>query len=334
MKIGSKKYLLTVVQYPFLKDILSQKMEPYSGDGGLSTTELIVEAEKAHGDLMYRRADNTGLGDRSFFMRLNGKRKGQVMRCGEYLFAIGRKGKIINRLNWPRNHEEKTEGGETYGWNVLWSGKDKFPSGDPCFTNPIAKKVKYLVWVTVEAWYADTKKEDTLNSRFGEFKGFLIKITIYGEPDQGFEKLEKESNVYQNLSLDSKTLLQGEINKNSKIITIGGMLCEMCITFQDEVYFNGMKKVMNEGKYRGASGQFGAVKVLCAEMCGYDRITLEDSRSYITFKLRPGSKNMYVLAEQGTLPQIRNLVRTVVRMWREDPESREAFKPDKDVFVT
>ena len=54
MKIGSKKYLLTVVQYPFLKDILSQKMEPYNGDGGLSTTELVVEAEKADGDLMVR----------------------------------------------------------------------------------------------------------------------------------------------------------------------------------------------------------------------------------------------------------------------------------------
>lgn len=42
---------------------------------------------------------------------------------------------------------------------------------------------------------------------------------------------------------------------------------------------------------------------------------------------------MYVLGQQGTLPQIRNLVRTVVRMWREKPEQRAAFKPDKKVSV-
>ncbi len=116
-------------------------------------------------------------------------------------------------------------------------------------------------------------------------------------------------------------------------MSMGGMLYEMCITFQDEVYFDGMKAVLDDGEFRGASGQFGSVKVLCAEMCGYDRVMLEDANSYVTFQLRPGSKHMYVLGQQGTLPQIRNLVRTVVRMWREKPELRAAFKSDKKVSV-
>jgi hypothetical protein len=95
------------------------------------------------------------------------------------------------------------------------------------------------------------------------------------------------------------------------------MLYEVCVTFQEEIDFNGMKDVLDNGEFRGASGQFDAVKVLCAEMCGYDRVMLEDNSSYVTFQLRPGSKHMYVLGQQGTLPQIRNLVRTVVRIWRE-----------------
>jgi hypothetical protein len=160
-----------------------------------------------------------------------------------------------------------------------------------------------------------------------------VHITIYGASDQGFEKLEEESSVYSNLSLNTRVMTRGMLDKDHDIVSIGGMLYEMCITFQDEVYFNGMKEVLDGGKYRGASGQFGTVTVLCAEMCGYDRVMLEDSASYVTFQLRPGSKHMYVLGQQGTLPQIRNLVRTVVRMWREKPELRAAFKPDKNVSV-
>lgn len=283
---------------------------------------------------MYRRADNVGLGDSSCIFQFKGNRKDQVMRRGEYLFAIDGKGKIVNRVDWPRNDDEKRKiNGEIYGWTALWTGRVTFANNTEGYSNPIWGEVKYLVWVTVEAWHADTKNDDVPGGRFGEFKDRSIHITIYSEPDQGFEKLQEESSVYSNLSLDSRLMTRGVIDKDHDIVSIGGMLYEMCITFQDEVYFNGMKEVLDGGKYRGASGQFGSVKVLCAEMCGYDRVMLEDSVSYVTFQLRPGSRHMYVLGQQGTLPQIRNLVRTVVRMWREKPELRAAFKSDEKVSV-
>jgi len=239
-----------------------------------------------------------------------------------------------NRVNWPRNDEEKRKtNGEIYGWSALWAGRSTFPNGEPCYTDPIWNKVKYLVWVTVEAWHVDTKNDDAPGGRFGEFRDRSVHITIYGAPEQGFEKLQDESSVYSNLLLDSRLMTRGVIKKDHDIVSMGGMLYEMCITFQDEVYFSGMKDVLDNGKFRGASGQFGTVRVLCAEICGYDRVMLEDSASYVTFQLRPGSKHMYVLGQRGTLPQIRNLVRTVVRMWREKPELRASFKPDKEVSV-
>jgi len=189
------------------------------------------------------------------------------------------------------------------------------------------------LWVTVEAWHTDTRNDDMPGSRFGEFRDRSVHITVYGKPDEGFEKLQEQSSVYTNLSLDSQLMMHGVIRKDYDIVSIGGMLYEMCITFQDEVYFNGMKEILDSGKHRGASGQFGTVEVLAAEMCGYDRVMLgdKDNSSFITFQLRPNSKYMYVLGQRGTLPEIRNLVRTVVRMWKEQPELRTAFKPDKDV---
>lgn len=323
-----------IKQYPFVSGILSARMEPHDDKGGTSVNDLTIRVEKADGDLMFRRASNFGLGDSSCIFQFKGSRKNQVMRRGEYLFAIDGEGKIVNRVNWPRNDEEKRKAdGELYGWTALWTGRVTFANNKEGYSNPIWDKVKYLVWVTVEAWHVDTKNDDAPGGRFGEFKDRAVHVTIYGAPDQGFEKLQEESSVYSNLSLDSRLMTRGVIDKDHDIVSIGGMLYEMCITFQDEVYFNGMKDVLDGGKFRGASGQFGSVKVLCAEMCGYDRVMLEDSASYVTFQLRPGSKHMYVLGQQGTLPQIRNLVRTVVRLWNLKPELRAGFKSDKNISV-
>jgi hypothetical protein len=339
MKPNAKKNRDFIKQFPFVDNILSRPMEPYGGQktGVVAWVDpiddLTIRVEKADGDLMYRRAGNIGLGDSSCVFQFTDNRKDQVMRRGEYLCAIDGDGQIINWVNWPRNDEERKATGEVYGWSALWSRRTTFPNGSRGYKDPIWDKVKYLVWVTVEAWHADTRNDDVPGGRFGEFHDRSIHITIYGAPDQGFEKLQEESSVYSNLSLDSRVMMRGVLDKDHDIVSIGGMLYEMCVTFQEEVYFNGMKDVLDNGEFRGASGQFGAVKVLCAEMCGYDRVMLEDNSSYVTFQLRPGSKHMYVLGQQGTLPQIRNLVRTVVRMWREKPEQRASFKPDKKVSV-
>ncbi|MFA5744995.1 MAG: hypothetical protein WC887_02170 [Candidatus Paceibacterota bacterium] len=303
-------------------------MEPLDGNGGTSVGDLTIKVEKADGDLMFRQADNVGLGDDTFIFQMKGDHRDQIMRRGEYLFAIDGKGKIINRVNWPRNDKEHRTIGEVYGWSVLWATKH----GKDHYSNPIWDITKFFVWVTVEAWYMDTKN-DIPKDRFGEFRDRSVHITIYGAPDCGFEKLQEQSCPAENLYLDSDVLMRATLINNHDIITIGGRLDELCRLFQDEVYFNGMKTVLDGGEYRGASGQFGAAKVLCAEMCGYDRVMLEDSVCWITFQLRPDASMMYVLGMGGTLPQLRNLIKFVVKMWNDKIESRSNFKPDKNVSV-
>ena len=306
-------------------------MEPYGFPLRNVVNDLTIKVEKADGDLMYRRASNSGLDENSYCFNTKDKHKDHVMRCAEHIFAVGVNGEILNRVNFPRNAEERRRiGEEVYAWSVLWSGRGTFGNGSVAYRDPIWDKVKYLVWVSVDAWHVDTKDND---NRFGDFIERIVTVTIYTEPEHGFEKLQEEASVYKNLWLDSDVMMRGALKNNRDILTINGMLYEMCKNFEEDVYFAGMKDILDKGPYRGASGQFGSAKVLCAELCGYDRVMLQDSACHITFQLQPESKNMYVLSQQGTLPQIRNLVRTVVRMWRENPKVREDFKSDQKVSV-
>lgn len=328
MNTNSSKNVKLIKQYPFLTEVLGTRMDPYyrkEGSNDPIIDELTIRVERADGDLMFRTAKNVGLDDSSFLLSIKEDKKGQVGKQGEYAFAVGKENQIITYLNFSRYPENC---GPIYASTVLWE--------TDCFSlrpiKDISEETKYIVWVTVTAWYSDKNNDDLPGGRCGEFKHRSIRITIYGVPKQGFKNLRKESSVYFNLSLDSQMMVRGALEKNHDIVTMGGMLNEMCITFQDEVYFNGMKDILDNGEFRGASGQFGTVKVLCGEMCGYDRVMLEDSVSYISFQLRPGSKHMYVLGQQGTLPQIRNLVKTVVRMWS-NPEMRKAFRPNENVSV-
>lgn len=328
MKANSSKNQGLLKQYPFVLDVLSYQMEPFDGDGGSHVENLTIRVEKADGDLMYRRAENSGLGDGSCIFQMKGNRKDQIMRRGEYFFAVNGKGKIINRVDWPRNDRERNAiGGNIYGNAVLWKTRNK-----TSYSNPIWGEIEYLVWATVEAWHKDTKN-DNMSERFGELCDRSVHIIIYLKPDCGFEELSRQSCIEDNLCLDSRTLMQAVFNNNRDIMTIGGRLDELCRMFQDDVYFNGMKDVLDQSNNCGASGQFGSVKVLCAEMCGCDRVILEDAVSWISLQLRSEAKMMYVLGMYGTLPQLRSLVKNVVRMWNEKPECRASFVPDKNVYV-
>lgn len=311
-------------QYPFLTLILKAPMEPFGPDRSKAYNDLTIKVERADHDLMFRQADNIGLVDNGFFGYLKGPRASHNGKRGEYLFAIDAEGRFLHRTSWPRNREEERTMGKVYGWNVLWATKTVRG-----FSDPIWNKTEFLVWVTVEAFY---KATGDMESPFGEFIDRTIEVTVYRKPACGYEKLNLEANVYENLYLTSTILTQAVFDKDFDLITIGGQLAELCRLFQDEVYFQGMKEILDKGDVRGASGTFGPVKVLVAEMCGYDRAMLQDDSSWVSFQLRPEAKQMYVLGMGGTLPQIRRLVKTVVSMWAK-PDHRLAFKSDGKVSI-
>lgn len=332
MKPTADKNLRLIAQYPFLEKIVRAPIDPVSPGAFDSDTiaGLTIKVEKADSNLMYRQGKNTGLeklgdGSCSWSMPIEGPRNGQAGKRGHFMFAIDHSGKVINELDW-KNEKPKEP---LFGWHALWGKK----LGPDHFTECLYDQVKYLVWVTVEAWYEFIKGfEDT---PFGDFIERTMTVTIYSAPEQGFSKLSDEANVFEHLWLDSNVILCGSMRNDHDILYINGMLAELCHQFKTDVYDNGMRDVADSHpQYRIAgSGNFGPVKVLVGEMCGYERIMLEDDFSYITFQIRPGSTNAYVLGMQGRLPQLRHLVRTVINDWNHREGARQAFSYDQEVRV-
>ncbi len=331
MNVQSPKNKGLIKQYPFITELMNARLEPFDGNDGLTLTNLTIKVEKADKTLMFRQADNSGLGENSLHFFYDGPHKGQVMRQGEYLFAINSEGKSINSVPWPRNEREANKKDhEIFSKRIFWKTENE----KGWLSDPLWNETKWLVWIKVCSYHKDMGNDDQgPNCRFGAFLERSMQITIYSEPEEGFEKLDHSSHLVENLYLNQRIFTRAIIRKDSEFITIGGRLDELCQFFQDEVYFNGMKELFDQNKFRGMSGEFSSIKVMCFEMCGYQRVTLDTPNSDITFQLRPESNSMYVLSMNGTLPQIRYLVKTVVRVWNQNPESRLLFQSDQNLSV-
>lgn len=315
MKITAPKNKKLIAQFPFLIKILNEEMEPYGEPLLNGFDEFSVKVQYADGDLMYRVADNIGLGENSYCY--SEKKEGQIMKKGEYLFAIDDQGNILRRVSWPRNREERSMVGAVYGRNSM----RKIPDNRE-LEEYIGDKVKHLVWVTIGAWHIDTHKDTFPGERFGRFVSRDIQIVIYQEPKCGFDKLYEDSNVFDNLRLNREVLDRGFFRKNSDILQIMGNLDELCRLFQDDVFDNGLKDMIERKCAGGISAMLGSVKVSAA----LDRIEIQDSVSLLLIGVYPDSGRLRFVVQDGTLPQLRNLVKTVVRYWNSGLEGRSNFK--------
>lgn len=325
MRVSAKKNAELLKQYPFLAHLVRLPFEPLASDSPNPTKvdDLVVTFEKADGDLLYRKADNIGLIDTGCMLAAKGRHKGMAGKRGEYLFALDEDGVVLKRLDWPKGRDEERVTKPPYAFAVLWGIQE-----GEVLSQPHYDRTKYLVWVTVKAWHERTRDS---SQPFGQLQSREMCITVYGEPSQGFQKLQDEANLYDNLYLDSHTLMTAALDHNYDINVISGHLGELCNFFQREVYFAGMKDIVDAGPFRGASGQLGPVKVLAAEMCGYDRVMLENSICWVSFQLRPGAKSMYMLGCGGTLPQLRELTLSAIEGWKSG--GKEKFTSDKNVSV-
>ena len=331
MKPTAQKNQKLIAQYPFLEGIIGAPLDPVTPDAfdGDTVSDLTIKFEKADANLMYKQGKNTGLenrnGSSSWSMPMEGPRDGQAGKRGHFLFAVDHSGAIINELDW-KNEKSKEP---IFSWHVLWGQK----FGPDHFSENLYDQVKYLVWVTVEAWYEFIKGfEDT---PFGDFIDRTMAVTVFTAPEQGFSKLQEEANVFEHLWIDNDVIMRGSMRNDHNILYITGMLAELCHQFKTDVYDNGMQEIADSHpKHRiAASGQFGPVEVLVAEMCGYERIQLDTDTCNISFQIRPGSTSAYVYGTQGRLPQLREMVRTVIHYWNHREGGRSDFSYNEQVSV-
>lgn len=333
MNVNSNKNKKLIKQFPFIETILVvHAMEPFgswrpNGRPQDFVDDLTIRVQRADGDLMFRQAHNVGLGDGSFIFNLGGKHQKCIGREAEYLFAIGHDNTILNRLNWPRNREEG-RGKTVYGGNVLWSRTS--PDGQ-MLSDSIHDKTAYLVWVTVSAWNEDTGKDNLPGGRFGKFLERSVNVIVFRPPECGFKKLQDDSSVWSNLRLNQDVYTRALVDKDTSLLQMFGCLWELCKFFQEEVWDKGMRQAYESFSTRGASGRFGPAEILVADLCGYHRVMFKDASCWVSFQLRPGGIDMYVLGQDGTLPELRRLVRGMVKMWMMQPECHVNFKSNDKV---
>ena len=321
MRVDAKKNQKLIAQFPFLERIISAQIEPLDDRRGTRVDDLNIKVQIADGDLLYRQADNVGLhGMDSVLFAEKGEKDFELGRSGECLFLIDHLGVIMDRVDWSIhdvNHPPR------YANSALWSHQG----------NSRHNLIQFLVWVTVYNWHEDLRLGDTFRERFGVLRRREMHITIYKAPKDGFLELDEKSSVFENLYLTMNKIYHGIHIKDESLQRIAGRLDELCRLFQDAVFFRGMRAVLQEGQCRGASGQMDSVKVLCAEMCGYERVMLEDDVAWVSFQARSETSGLYTLGLGGTLPQIRNLVMNTILFWNCKPELRDQFQPDPNISV-
>lgn len=324
MKFDSRKIDQLRHQFPFLDRWLSALVPSVT-----DTDDFTIRVQVADSALMYRVADNVGVDDGSYLMPSRPSHAAYVGRQQEYLFAVDHTGAIINQLTFAKDREEHRAKDAVYGCSVLWAmSRD----GSYYTYYPLHEKIKYVVWVTMREWCERSVSEDNTQI-FGALARRSVEFTVYRAPEQGFRGLESESNLLKDLVIDSRNVLQGVVRHDVTFLQISGMLDEMAAWFQDMVYMNGMKTILDQGQYRAASGSFDRVKVVCAELAGRDRVMIEDAECYITFQGESDTGHLGAQGYRGTLPQIRALVQVVVSLWNFDPVTREQFKPSDNVSI-
>lgn len=321
MKVTARKNQKLIKEYPFIGAILTRTMMPFAPEVQTHVDDLTIKVEIADGDLMYRKGKNYGLAENSGSLQYTaGRNKGQVAKQGEYLFAIDGSGQIINRVDWPRDRDDRKIMGNPYGYYALWKerdGKARMLSGS------LYKETEFLVWVRVHARYDDTKD---YCRPFGTFRGRDLTITIYKKPAIGFEQLQHNASVWKNLVLTSDVLMEALFDKDEEVRLIDGSLIELAQIFWEEVYDNGVQEIIDaDEKFKVTlKAQYGNVKFVAGDgICGYKGVTLEDDHAEIAFNQRPEADCFYVGSVHGTLPQLRRLVLTVVNYWNHVSGARD-----------
>lgn len=358
MKIDSPEFDALADKYSLLKDLKayielgtpSFAELPNTGLNDVNPTALTeleidfkFSLKPADGKCMFLQADNIGWGDGSFIHWIPKTGEPLIGRRLEKAYALNREGASLSELMWPKNRDERIfakEFGERtklFSKDVMWAKRLR---GN--YSDPIWDETQFLGWFSCTVWYS-TKKDSEGNPCFGEPARCDVSLDLYESPptrktdfgteESGFDNLHYEANFFEHLDITNKIMTEGQLDHDHDLVTIGGMLYELAHQFYEDVFTQGMKKIL-DGKQRGGSGQVGNVKVLGAEMCGYHRVTLEakiaGERTWISLQVRPDSKNMLVIGSGGVLPNLRKLVRSTIAKW---PKYKDRFREDGKVSV-
>lgn len=206
-------------------------------------------------------------------------------------------------------------------------------------------KVAYCIWVEAYNWFTPPTKGQVQDGiYFGRYRSTDLRIVVYQEPELGWEQLMASANLHQNVTLSTSMLLRGSQQEYNKrvdryrgFISVSNNLQVLATAFQEEVYFKGLKEIIDQTEMRGMSGQFVDVKVLIYVLAGRIMFTLSDGTNdfSIVGAEDETDSTMGYSGINATYPAARNMVRTVIEYWaKTPPDSRNRlFVDDEDVHL-
>lgn len=318
MKPDGRKNRALRQQYPFVDKLLSEKyvLEPYGAPEQNRVDDLSITVQRADGDLLFRRADNIGLGDHAFLAEVTRRRRNQLGRRGEAIFAIGDHGQILNQLRWPRNPDDhpKVVADPKHGQfarEVFNGGHRRYvaETGSMPWVDSYLEETHCLVWVTVETWHLKTGKHDQPGDQFGELQERTMAITIYLAPREGFLALATRARLEDHLQLNTRVLCTAALNKNMEEWRLGGNLDELVFWFAELAYLRGIRQFLNTHLW-GTTLHCGPVRLLAKQGNNNHRMILLCGGDWLHLKrdLTNPDHDLRVLDFKGTIPRLRAMV--------------------------
>jgi len=284
-----------------------------------------ITVQRADASLMYRRADNVGIGNHNGWIGRSDRADARGTRY-EIAAAVGRSGTLLRILDW----------------------RDYARGNHQPFTKVLLLKpesVGAIVWLTLERWYETPSEEkDRAGVRFGKFLDAEARYTVYREPHEGWTPLKESASVAHNVELTSRALLEGVVRQDAAYQEASERLQAAGRKLYERVIAGPLNAHIGKATARGMSATFGEVQIMTYCLAGRFMVTLEaptpgtpNSRDSVTFigEEPPKCSGVGWQGILATCDRAVQLVDLVVEGWEKLPPAKRvrAFRRDDKVGI-
>lgn len=313
-------------QYPFLREI--SNLAGGVGEQFLGKENLTITVQRADPDFMFRQPrDVTGMGQHYLMDPKNEQLHGVRQ---EYCYPVNVGGQVGKR--YPRS-DRPTYVRDLFSRDIFDWADGAFADGAFSGENP-ATVIDKIVWVTRTTWFRQDADHEYMIGGDGTFDHLDIELTVYQEPEIGWERLFVTADPQVNVRLSGGSLLRSLGSEFDGFQTvIHDRLYRLARQFELDVYRDELNEIVARSTKKGMSGQFGEVKVSTYVIMGRILIQLERGGSLVTFQGLDEKHNpsLSFTNIDGTLPSAIAMTECAIAFWKDaTSEVRRATHVDNE----
>jgi len=279
------------------------------------TPSLSIQVKKADENLMMFRGEYID----GIRMSLIGE-NGTVGTKRQEAFFVNSKDNIIDMISWSKDVSSRI--------------KDEIGSGKIISEDDL----KYLILTTTYNYYQEIEDwyEKGLENQMGKRISKKIKIQIYLPPKIGFTKLLKKTDSMENIRLHMNDIIKSQILSDPIYDNVLIEINKLIKKFENDVYLNGLKDIIDKSTMKGMSGNFGSVKLNSFVMAGRIMFTFEKEKDDITFLCAENEipSRMGFHSINATWPTAKSIIKEVIENWENSTTPLgNRMKDDKNLGI-